>query len=87
MITMVLALLALLVLLCFVGLVMYARKPMPQRRSIRWFDILLLWPLLIDSRRDSKTGAFKLRRMEIVGIVVVLLLILYGIITDPGRVH
>ncbi len=70
----------------FAALYFYASKTRPRRDGLRVRDFLFVWPLIIDSRRDEN-GEFKLRKTEIVGILVMVALMIAGFFFTPHRGH
>ena len=61
------------------GLYSYALTRRDRWKTLRVRDLLFVWPLIIDTRRDEK-GDFKLRRSEVIGIWVVVALMVAGVV-------
>jgi hypothetical protein len=68
----------------FTALYFCASKRRPRSNGLRVRDILFVWPLIIDSRRDEN-GDFKLKTTEIVGILVMIALMTAGFFLTPHR--
>jgi hypothetical protein len=68
----------------FTALSFHAFKSRDRGKKLRVWDILFVWPLIVDSRRDER-GEFKLRKAEVFGICVVIVLMILGFLLTPHR--
>jgi hypothetical protein len=66
------------------GLYWYASGKQERWKGLRVRDVLLVWPMIIDARRDE-TGDFRLRKAEVIGICVVIVLMIVGFVFTPHR--
>ena len=68
----------------FTALYFYASRSRERGKKLSIWDVLFVWPLIVDSRRDER-GEFKLRKVEVIGIWVVIVLMILGFLLTPHR--
>ena len=67
----------------FVGLSIYERRRQRTNAGHSWWSFLLLWPLILDTDKDTRDGRFLTKR-EWIGWGLVGLIIVVGIVFTPS---